>query len=450
MAGAGGVFGEGSTARQLLVWGVLNQLIATAAAPAFNEVGRAVNTAFPTLPMDVGAAVEAAARHVRPLDGGRGQAQESGVPGDNFNIMVDNALHGPDLSMVMELLRRKLIEPGGDDPHSTTVGGALTDAGLRPEWHDLVTKLAVGIPDQSQVLTAWLTGQITEGEAVKRLTEAGMEPDWIQTAYNTEGQAPTPVQALELLNRGIIPEHGTGQGVVSYEQAFLEGPWRNKWLPSFRALGRYIPPPRTVTAMYHEGALTQKQAAHYLMDNGITAELAAAYLTASHHAAVAADKHLAKGEVVQLYLDHLMTKAQAHAALVALKYQPHDADLLLELADTKRTTAQLNAVVTRTRALYVAGKVTRDDAIATLTKVKVDRAEAGRLVDYWALEHAKVVKQLTPAQIVHAEFIKALTTAECDRELAVHGYSPFDAWVLRSLQHKTPQPNRPPLPGGGI
>jgi hypothetical protein len=445
MVGVGDLFGEGSTARQLLVWGVLNQLIATAAQPAFNEIGRAVNSAAQTLPLDVGAATDLAARKLADLDGLTGAVAESGVPGNDFHKMVDAAQHGPDLSMVMELLRRKLIGAGGNDPHSPSVGGALTDSGLRPEWHDLVTKLAVGVPDQSQVLTAWLTGQITEGEAVKRLTEAGMDPDWIQTAYNTEGQAPTPVQALELLNRGIIPEGGTGPGAVSYHQAFLEGPWRNKWLPAFLALRNYVPPPRTVTAMYHEGALTKEQATRYLMDSGITAELAAAYLTAGHHAAVAADKHLAKGDVVQLYEDHLMTKAQATAALVALKYQAHDAALILELADTRRTAAQLNAVVTRTRTLYVAGKITRDDAIATLVKVKVDRTEAGHLVDYWALEHTKTVKTLTPAQITHAEFLKLITAAECDRELAIHGYSAFDAWVLRSIQHKSPQPNKPPF-----
>lgn len=450
MAGAGGLFGEGSTARQLLVWGVLQQLISTAAAPAFNEIGKVVNTAAPTLPLDPAVAVELAARLLDNPGDAAARAQESGIPGEDFHAMVDAAQHGPDLSMVMELLRRRLIEAGGEDPHSPTVGGALTDAGLRPEWHDLVTKLAVAVPDQSQVLTAWLTGQITEGDAVKRLTEAGMDPTWIPYAYAAEGQAPTPMQALELLNRGIIPEGGTGLGAVSYDQAFLEGPWRNKWLAAFKALRYYIPPPRTITAMYHEGALTKEQATRYLMDNGITAELAAAYLTSSHHTTVAQDKHLAKGDIIQLYLDHLMTKAQAEAALVALKYQPHDAQLLLELADTKRTTAQLNAVVTRTRTLYVAGKVSRDDAIATLVKVQVDRTEAGHLVDYWALEHTKVVKQLTPAQIVHAEYLKVITTEECDRELMIHGYSKFDAWVLRSIQHKNPQKDKPPMPGGAL
>jgi hypothetical protein len=55
-----------------------------------------------------------------------------------------------------------------------------------------------------------------------------------------------------MANRGIIPWSGSGPRSTSFEQAFLEGPWRNKWLGPFRKAAEYFPPPRTITAMYNE------------------------------------------------------------------------------------------------------------------------------------------------------------------------------------------------------
>lgn len=445
MAGLGGLFGGGGVAEQLLVWGVLNQVISTAASPALTELGKAVNSEFPVMPMDPGDAATAVARGILEAGSGQDHAADTGTPADVFAVMTELARRGPDLSLVFELMRRGKIGAGAEDPKGLGARNALTDAGIRPEWHDLLLELAVSVPTQAEVLNAWLEGQIGEGEARERLLRAGMDPTWITTAYNANGQAPTPVQALEMLNRGLIPEGGTGPGAVSYRQAFLEGPWRNKWLDAFIALRWYIPPPRTVTAMHREGSLSTDQATRYLMDQGITSDLAAAYLSSSHHQAVATEKHLAKGDVITLYVDKLLTRPAAKAALVALKYQAHDADMLLDLADVRRTTANVNAVVTRTRALYVAGKITRPEALRNLATLKVATKEADELVTLWDLEHRKTVKVLTPAQIVHAEFLGLITTAECDSELAQHGYSKFDSWVLRSSAHKKAQPNKPPF-----
>ena len=75
-----------------------------------------------------------------------------------------------------------------------------------------------------------------------------------------------------MARRGIIPWDGEGAGVVSFRQAFLEGPWRNKWEPYFRSLADYIPPPRTVTAMVREGAMTDADALKWYRAAGLTQE----------------------------------------------------------------------------------------------------------------------------------------------------------------------------------
>jgi hypothetical protein len=443
MAGAGGLFGEGSTAKQLLVWAVLQQLISTAAQPAFNEIGKVVNTAAPTLPLDPAVAVELAARALDNTGDAQARAQESGIPGEDFASMVDAARHGPDLSAVMELLRRRKIGTGGDDPHVPSVSGALSDLGIRPEWHALITELATSIPDQAQVLNAWLEGQIEAGEAHDRLRLAGMAPDWIDTAYATNGQAPTPMELIEMWNRGLIPEGGTGQGAVSYDQGFLEGPWRNKWLHAFKGLREYFPPPRTVTAMYREGAFDHVQAADYLAKQGLPGHLITSYLSAGTHAKTAAEKHLAKGDVLALYHDKLIDSAQATSALVALKYTATDARQLLALTDVRAASAQLNSAITKVRELFLAGKLTEAQARTTLAELKVPAGQVAQVVAVWKLEAVKHVRTLTPAQIEDAFKLDLISQAVAEAELQRIGYTAFDAWLLLSIKHKSPLPGRP-------
>lgn len=437
------MFGEGSTARQLLVWQVLAQVISSLAAPAFTELSKLSNSAAPVMPLDPGVAAQAAARGHVSVDDARGYARQSGIDHPLLDIMTKVAQRSPDLSMAFELKRRRKIGMGSNDGGDVSLRGALTDAGIPDAWHDLVAELAVSVPDQSQVLTAWLTGQIDKAEAVERLKLAGMDPDWIDKAYAAEGQAPTPSQALELLNRGVIPEGGHGLGVVSYEQAFLEGPWRNKWLPSFLELRHYLPPPRTVTAMYHGGQLDHATAAELLRKQGLSATLAEAYLSKSASAHTATEKHLAKSEITALFADHLMTRDQAVKALEAIKYTTHDANLILDLVAAKTKASQTNQAVSRVRALYMAGKLTDAEAANLLHQLGVDARQSPAVIAQWRLTQTHQTKTLTAAQIEAAHHYGILDTRSAMTLLQGLGYDEFDAWVALSVHNHAPLPDYP-------
>jgi hypothetical protein len=443
VAGLGGVFGEGSTARQLLVWQVLAQVIANLAAPAFTELAKLSNSAAPVMPLDVGVAAAAAARGHLSTDDARGYARQTGFDHPLVDIMTKVAQRAPDLSMAFELHRRKAIPVGTADGGEVSLRGALTDAGIPAAWHDKVAELAVAVPDQSQVLTAWLTGQIEAAEATDRLKRAGMDPEWIPKAYAAEGEAPTPTQALELLNRGIIPERGHGIGVVSYEQAFLEGPWRNKWLSAFLELRNYLPPPRTVTAMYHGGQLSHALAAELLRKQGLSASLAEAYLSKAASAHTATEKHLAKSEITALFADKLMTRDQALAALVAIKYTEHDAHLILDLVAAKAKASQTNQAVSRVRALYSAGKLDDREAAALLRQLGVDAAQVTAVIATWRLTQSHQTRLLTAAQVEGAWHYGVIDTHSAMTLLQGMGYDEFDAWVALSVRNHGPLTDYP-------
>lgn len=443
MAGLGDLFGKDSIASQFLIWGVLQQLLGPLLQPVVIELSKLVMSADPALPIPPGALAEAVARGLMDDGPARDAATESGIGGQAFDVLVANAENVPALSAVLELFRRGEIPVGGDDPLSVSVRGALTDQGIRADWHAQIVKLATSIPDQSQVLTAWLEGQIPEGEAVRRLKEAGMDPTWIQSAYDASGQAPTPTQALELLNRGIIPERGTGPASVSYEQAFLEGPWRNKWLTPFLALAEYLPPPRTVTAMYHGGQLTHDQAATLLAKQGLAPELVAAYLAPAETSVTHHDKTLTKTEIATAYADGLLTRPAAEHALEALTYSAHDAGTILDLVDVRVTTAQVSAGVSRVRSLFEAGKLTEAQAKANLHELGLPTDQAKDVVDTWAITQATNTKTLSGAQIEAAYYYNLLTSADAITLLEALGYDEFDAWIALSVRVHGPVPDYP-------
>jgi hypothetical protein len=293
-----------------------------------------------------------------------------------------------------------------------------------------------------------LEGQITEDEARERYLKAGGDPTWFKTSYNANGQAPTPNEALELLNRGIIAEHGTGPESTSYEQAFLEGPWRNKWLKPFLALREYLPPPRTVTAMFHAGQLDHDRAAELLTKQGLAPDLIQAYLSPGHTSATTADRALTKSDILDAYADGLMTKDQTIKALENIRFSAHDAELIVQLQDARTVARQVNAGVTRTRTLFLAGKISRDDARRALIALGISDQQAVSMLATWSISTSVPVRTLTESQITAAHHYSLMTTTDALAALVALGYDDLDAWLLLSIRNHGPLADAP-RPGGG-
>jgi hypothetical protein len=438
MPNIGDLFKSGSTAEQFLIWGVLQQLLQPLLSPATNELGKIVNQGLPSIlntPADAAASV---ARGLDNTEHAELVARESGLESDAFAMLIQLAMRSADLGTAIAAYQRGLIPDGSANGAELSLNGALADSGIRQEWHNVIKQLAIEIPSTAEVMNAWLEGQIGESEARERYLKAGGDPTWFQTAYNANGQAPTPNEALTMVNRGIIPLTGTGPGAVTYEQAFLEGPWRNKWLSAFEALREYYPPPRTVTAMYHQGQLTHDQAATYLVKQGLSTDLAAAYLAPKASTATDTEKHLAKTDIVTLYADGLMTRTDAVKALEAIKYSAHDASLILELQDVRTAAKQVTAGMTRVRTLFDAGKMTAADAVKALIALDVDATQARELVDTWQITVVSNPRSLTESQIVNAWYYELVSADDAMDMLVSIGYEPGDAWLLLAIKNRGP------------
>lgn len=435
MAGIGGILGN-PILEQILLYNVVGQLISSALTPYSIAISNSLNSLTPLLPLSPAEAAEATLRNIDVPGGAAHEASMGGISAERFAVMTQLAGNAPDPGSLAVALRRELID------NAQYVKG-IRQGRLRDEWADLIRELAVVQPPPNAMLAALLEGQIPEGEARDKYAKLGGDPDYFDILLHTEGQAPTPVQALEMANRGIIPFGGSGPNAVSFEQAFLEGPWRNKWLPAFRKLGEYLPPPRTVTAMYHEGAISAGEATALLEKQGLTHDLASAYLVSSSKSRTAKSRDLAQSTILALYRDRIIPRAEARSLLETLGYEGPEADYVLEIEDLRLTQQAITHAVARVHTLYVGHKIDSAQAAEALAQLGVDATGAGDLLSVWEHERAANVRQLTPADIVAAVKLDLLAEPDALAMLVDHGYTDHDAWLYLSVHLKAAQPGEP-------
>lgn len=443
MVDVGDLFGKGSIGEQFVLWNVLSSLSAPVLAPVIQSIANRVWDADPSVPLSPETAAELVARGFIVQSQGEDQAVRSGVSSENFAKLVQASRHAPPFEALVAGVRRGLIGGFGAGDAAGSLTDGLNDLGIDPKWWDLLNALVVNKPTGEAALQALLEGQIDEDLAKQLWVQAGEDPDWFQHAFDSQGAAPTPDMAGTMANRGIIPWDGQGPGVTSFQQAFLEGPWRNKWEPAMKALQEYLPPPRTVTAMMHNGSLTDAQALALFRKEGLSVELAAAYVADAHHAKAAATKDLTQAQISALYRDGKITEARAEQLLVALGYSQANAALVLSLANVQKADTHVTAAIGRVRTLYVAHKITAKAAKDSLISLKVAADQATELMDLWDIEIGINVRQLTPAQIMAAWSAQVISQAEAQTELEHLGYTEFDAWVLMSTHNGGPLPGKP-------
>lgn len=445
MAGFASLFGGNSALMQIFEWQVVGSLVSTVMGPVLQEMTNVANEALPNVPLTPQQAAMAVVRNFYPAGDAETQARMGGVSPDLFKILVALSGSAPAPGDLAVALRRGIIPETGSGADSISFTQGIAEGDLADKWADVMRKLAVQWPSPTDALAALLEGQVSEAEGKALYEKFGGDPDYFTLLYNTQGTAPTPSEALTLANRGIIPWTGKGAGVVSYEQAFLEGPWRNKWEGPYKALGEYLPPPRTVTAMVKSGGLDHTTAAKLLSDQGLAPALVTAYLNDATQTSTAATKAITVSEVLNMYAAQLLDATSARGMLTGAGYSAHDADLLMAYTDLTRVIQQVTYAVGRVRSLYVAHKISRDTAVSALTSLEVPPANVPQIVADWDVAAQANIKQLTEAQVTSAFKAGLVDQAQAMNELEGMGYVPHDAWILLSLRHGSPLPGEPPL-----
>lgn len=466
MPGVGDFLGSSAAndgAEQLFIWGVLYGVLSSIFQPALtviqqeawkvtvNEAGRRELTPDELATMVV--------RGWTDLATAQEAAKASGVDNNWFANMVNNRRNPIPPEEAAVALRRNVI-PVDAPPGQVSFNNAVQEGNLGDQWGPVIQELAKVIPTPADILQATLEGQIPAGLDAQTLYEAvgGLAVDthnninWFDFMFNTRGSAPTPAEAGVMARRGVIPWGDgvdgdpliEGPGAISFHQAFLEGPWRNKWEPAFKAITNYLPPPRTVVAMLRAGALSVAQATDLLSKQGLTPDLVAAYIANATSGRTSTPKQLNVNTIEQLFLDKAIDQPTATTQLTALGYTASEAALLLESATLRQTVADLNRNTTRIAGYYIAHKIDRATATTMLSALGLPADQSAALLAGWDIDRQANVRRLTPAQITSGWEFEIFTQDEAQASLEADGYTPFDAWALLSIKNKAALPNPPP------
>lgn len=432
------LFGKNSAAYQLFVWQIAGQIVQTLLGPAMEELAQQINGTFPIVELSPSDLARLVARSWMSEREGADEASHSGVNADRFAKMVKLSTGSPSIGDLATALRRGIIPADGSGQDSTSFAQGLREAGLNGKWVNTVKELSVQWPTPNDALDALLEGQISEADGKALYAKFGGDPEYFQMLYDTRGNAPTPNEALVLANRGIIPWTGRGPNVVSYEQAFLEGPWRNKWQESFKSLGEYLPPPRTVTAMVGNGSLSRDQGLELLRKQGLSPDLAAAYVNDALHSQNSTDKQLTVSQLLDLYSAQLISANDVKPLLSALNYSDESIDWLLAYRDLQRAMSATRSAVSRVHTLYVGHKISRDETRNVLAALNVPADQVGDILNIWDIERTSNLKALTPAEIGNAWKYEIIDMSEALSELQALGYTARDAWIYLSVVNKAP------------
>jgi hypothetical protein len=443
MAGLGDVLGGSSEIRQLLVWGLFNQMLSELLAPYLAVLGQDVNARHPDMVLSPPDLADAVVRNFKDLAAAEGEAAKSGLDPDRFATLRHLAGNAPAPQQLAEALRRQIIPEKGKGADATSFEQGIAEGRLADKWTAMIKGLAPQWPTPPLALNALLKGQLSDAEAKTLYEKLGGDPQFFTTEYNVEGNAPTPVEALQLANRGIIPWNGTGADAVSYEQAFLEGPWRNKWLKAFEALAEYIPPPETVRTLLEQGAIDHQQAAKWWSNYGLAPDTVNAYLKAADFNNTAATRGLSESSVLDMYYAQLVSTDDAKSLLGLFGVPKSNQDLMLAYVDMRRAIAAVNSAVSRIQSLYTARKIGEQTAREALTRLKIPASTIDSIIQTWNLTASINVRTLTEAQIADAWSAGIMDQETAQAELEAIGYTPYDAWVLLSIKAKAPQPNQP-------
>lgn len=436
---------------RIVMYQAVGQLLGGALLPYSRAFLQLVNERTPNdvlTPTELAALVE---RGYMDEGTAAAEAQKSGIDAARFHDLFNLQVQSPPPEWLAIALRRGIIPEDGGSGESVGFKQGIEQGPIGVKWMDAIRQMAIQLPSPEMALEALLEGQTTRADAEQKYAEWGGDPAFFELLYNTRGQAPTPLQAIEMVNRGVIPMDGQGPGVVSYEQAFLEGPWRNKWMEPFRRLAQYVPPPRTVTAMVRDGSLSDADALIYFKAQGMSEALAEAYLRSAHHTKTQSERMLSVSMLQTLYNDRLITRDDLRQSLSQLGYSDEDTEFIAEIVDWKRQATAVTTLVNKIHTLYVGHKIELATVNEAFARVGIVGEQQAAITELWNLERGANTKDLTQAQAVSAWKKGIIPADEATAILVQQGYSARDAWVLMSIAEGKALPGEPPreIPAGG-
>lgn len=466
------LLGQGSAARQLLIYGVGYEIARSLLGPVFTQIEYLINENSPLVELSPPDLADLVVRGVIGNEAdAAARATKFGIDASKFQEMVRLAGEPPGLVQVLEWWRRGFLQ-WDQGVGAPSVAEAIRTSRIYSYWTDTIKQAQFAPPSPADAVNAVLRNQITLQEGIAMAYFAGLgvgalqvpagsdtndTAQAFQVLLDTAGRPPSPGELGVLANRQVIPwgnldptTKTPNAGEISFAQGIFEGDTKDKWLPYYADLQRYEPPPRTIVALLRSGAITVAQGTMYLEHAGVSPELAAQYVVEATTAKTTKQKELSEGRVVTLFTDKLIDLPTATADLELLGYNAAEAEQILTSAEAENTLSDFRGAVARIRGYYIAHRVTVQQAQDALAALGVSADRIATFLAQWRIDQEANIKVLSESQIVSAWFynvfsaVPATNEAIAMQKLGNIGYSPYDAWLLLSNRQKGPLGTPPP------
>jgi len=297
---------------------------------------------------------------------------------------------------------------------------------IRNEWFDVLDKLQFSRMSTVDAADAVNQGHMTLLEGKRVAHENGLLPDDFETLIESAGTPPGIDFATEALNRGFIDE-------AQFNVMFKESRIKNRYGPLLLRMRTRLIPQETVRLLYRNGVYPREKTLETLMAHGFSPDDAAALLALEQTRQDDTTKELTRAQIVDMYDQQILDATVARELLTALGYAESNVELMLALADIKRTQRFINAAVARVRSAYITGKIEVGEASAQLDSLAVSPNQRDELLTIWGIDLTTVSKTLTAAQIRQAVVKEFITREEGLGRLVAQGYDEVDADLYLKL-----------------
>lgn len=324
---------------------------------------------------------------------------------------------GPE--MLGEAFRRGIID-------SARFNRGIIQGPLRNEWFDVLERLQFHRMSTVDAADAVNQGHMSRTEGERIAHDNGLEPQDFATLIETAGAPPGIDFATEALNRGFINE-------AQFREMFLESRIKNKYNALLLQMRTRLIPQETARLAYRQGVYSREDALGTLMAHGFTADDAATLIAIEETRQDGTTKELTRAQIVQMYDEQILDAGTTRELLLGLGYSEANTDLMMALAEVRRTQRFVNAAITRVRSAYLTGKIDENEVSTQLDALAVPPSQREELLTIWGIDRTTVTKTLTPAQIRQAFRNELITQEDAMARLTGQGYDDIDADLFLKL-----------------
>ena len=317
---------------------------------------------------------------------------------------------------------------------------------IRPEYIPDLLKLARNSISPADAVEMVVKQVLDMNTGQNLYAAAGGIPEQFPALVDAAGDSLGPEKLVDLLAHGLITypeaERSLGMSRVNpdFYYAYIDsatqgaGPAHAKWLG-----------PYEIGSAIAAGDVDAATGLQWLLDEGYDEAQAAAFTTSKATTVVAKVKEDTAGQVLKLYAAKLYTQAETTAALAALGYTAAAITVLEEQAEATAMIAAHNSAVSRVRAAYLVGDITRTVATTDLQALDVPAAAVTGFLADWDVEAATPSRHLSEAQVGKLTENGIIDIPTAVAKYKAMGFGDNDAVLLVTYIYPPPASSTPPV-----